>query len=267
VLVLANRVDGGVVAYQAAYSYFLLPHALFALPVATALFPALARCVLQGDEAGYAHHADQGLRALAFVLVPAAAALSVLGPLLARTLLVGHVHNGGVEMVGSTIVAFGPGLLGFGLFVLAGRLFYARNNTRVPALCNLAVVAATSAVMVVVAASVPRSDVVPALAWAQTGGYSVGAAALWWLAVRNMPDGVRIGALPTLALCVFAGLLAAAVMFAVSEIGPWAGRVAGLVGLGASGLAGIATYLTVTALLGGPHPRGLWRLLRGEQSL
>ena len=43
VLVLANAVEGGVVAFQFALTFFLLPFALAAMPVATAVFPALSR--------------------------------------------------------------------------------------------------------------------------------------------------------------------------------------------------------------------------------
>ena len=43
VLVLANGVAGGVVTWTFAYAFFLLPFALFAVPVATTMFPSLAR--------------------------------------------------------------------------------------------------------------------------------------------------------------------------------------------------------------------------------
>src|SRR2546421_309171 len=41
-LVLANRVAGGVVAYQIAYTFFLLPYAVLAQPIMTTLFPRLS---------------------------------------------------------------------------------------------------------------------------------------------------------------------------------------------------------------------------------
>ena len=43
VLVLANAVAGGVVAFQFGTTFFLLPVALIAIPVTTAVFPALSR--------------------------------------------------------------------------------------------------------------------------------------------------------------------------------------------------------------------------------
>lgn len=264
VLVLANRVEGGVVAYQAAYSYYLLPHALFALPVATALFPALARSILHGDERGYAEHAAQGLRAISYVILPAAAALTALGPLLARTLLVGHVHNGGIQMVGRTITAFGPGLFGYGVFIFAGRLCYARRNTRLPALCNIGVVLGTSVAMVVVALLVPRVDEVPGIAWAQSAGYSLGAVVLLGLALQRLPAGSRLGAAPTILKCLVAAVVAALVMALVADSSRWQGRAGGVAGLATSGLAGLGTYVALVALAGGPRPRTFVRLLRGD---
>ncbi len=43
ILVLSNRVTGGEIAYEAAFRFFLLPHALLTLPILTALFPALSQ--------------------------------------------------------------------------------------------------------------------------------------------------------------------------------------------------------------------------------
>ncbi len=265
VLILANRAEGGVVAYQAAYSYFLLPHALFVLPIVTALFPTLARTVQQGDEAGYRRQAAQGLRAISFVVLPAVAALCALGPMLARSVLVGHVHNGGVQMVGDTVVAFGPGLFGYGVFVYSTRLLYARNDTRLPALCNLAVVAATSLAMVVVAMLVPRQHEVPSLAWVQSGGYSIGAIALWRFATRR--TGVRepFGVLTAVARSVVCATVAGAVMAWLVAVGPWGGRAGGLLGVLVCGTVGLAVYLFATVLGGGPTPASFVRLVKGGE--
>ena len=43
VLVLSNRVEGGVVVYQLAFVLFMLPNSLFAVPVFTTAFPTLTR--------------------------------------------------------------------------------------------------------------------------------------------------------------------------------------------------------------------------------
>ncbi|MEA2485616.1 MAG: putative peptidoglycan lipid flippase, partial [Actinomycetota bacterium] len=70
VLVLANRVQGGVAAYQWAYTFFYLPHALFAVPIFNVLFPAMSEHVARGEEAQLADRLRDGLKMVAFILMP-----------------------------------------------------------------------------------------------------------------------------------------------------------------------------------------------------
>ncbi|MGH9280822.1 MAG: lipid II flippase MurJ, partial [Acidimicrobiales bacterium] len=71
-IVLANRVEGGVVAYHIAFQVFLLPFALLAHPLITALYPRLASSALAVDWPGFRRELGGGLRALALLTVPAA---------------------------------------------------------------------------------------------------------------------------------------------------------------------------------------------------
>src|SRR5205823_5781630 len=73
VLVLANGKSGDVAAYQAAFLFFLLPHAIFAVSVMTALLPDLSERWSTGDREGYRRQLSYGLRVTAAVMVPAAA--------------------------------------------------------------------------------------------------------------------------------------------------------------------------------------------------
>ena len=50
-LVLGNGVDGTVARFTFAFTFFQLPYALIAVPVATARFPAMASAVLAGATA------------------------------------------------------------------------------------------------------------------------------------------------------------------------------------------------------------------------
>jgi len=50
-LVVANRLPGGVVAFQIALNFYYLAIAVGATPVALSLLPRLARMHLDGDEA------------------------------------------------------------------------------------------------------------------------------------------------------------------------------------------------------------------------
>ena len=53
-VVFAGRVPGGVIAYQTAFTFFLLPHAVLAHPIFTVRFPELAAYGAAGDNDGFA---------------------------------------------------------------------------------------------------------------------------------------------------------------------------------------------------------------------
>ncbi|MBW3575983.1 MAG: hypothetical protein KY450_14310, partial [Actinobacteria bacterium] len=66
-----------------------------ALPVLTTLFPALARRASAGDHPGYADAVAAGVRAIAFFVLPATAALAALASPLTRVLLFGESAGAG----------------------------------------------------------------------------------------------------------------------------------------------------------------------------
>lgn len=261
VLVLANRVEGGVVAWNLALTVFLLPHALVALPVLTTLFPAMARHAVAGDTPAYQRTVASGVRAIAYLVLPAAAAMLGLGLPLARVLQFGEFDRAGIGAVASTVAAFGPGLLGYGAFLFLSRALYARGDTRTPAAVNVVVVAAASIAMVVAASVVEGDGRVAALAGVYSGAYLCGAATLLVL--------VRRGAPPSdLARSVTASVVAAAAaalcMWLVSGALDGAGRLRSLLELAVGGSVGVAVYVVGTALLGGPRPTAVPALLRGD---
>nr|MDQ3305380.1 oligosaccharide flippase family protein [Actinomycetota bacterium] len=180
VLVLANGVEGGVVVYQVAYTLFIVPHALFAVPVLTALFPTLSRHAAGGDGDGYARGMAAGVGAIAFLALPAAAALVALADPLARLLLFGQGTESAGTVVPDVVVAFAPGLVGYGLFLFLARGLYAVGDMRTAALVHLGVVAAAALAMVVASALVAGPGRITALAGAHSGAYLVGAAVLGW---------------------------------------------------------------------------------------
>lgn len=262
VLVLANRIPGGVVAYDAAMSWFLLPHALIALPVLTALFPTMSRQIAGETWPDLARSLERGVRTISYFVLPASAGLLVLGPVLARTLLVGHVGGGGATMVGRTIGAFAPGLLGYGLFLFASRVFYGRHDARTPALVNVGVAIGGAGAMIVAFSAANRPWRVPGLALAHSVAYSVGALAMVALCVRTLPSGERPHLWPPILGAAVASTIAGLVMWAVTLAMHAHGRVGGLIELGVAGAAGGAVYFLASAVVGGPRPTQVVGLLR-----
>lgn len=260
VLVLANAVEGGVVAYQVAFTVFLLPYALVALPVLTALFPQLARQAGTGDQAGYARGVGAGLQVIAFGALPAAAALAALAAPLAQLLLFGN-SRGDTAVVAATLVAFAPGLVGYGAFMFLTRALYAQGDSRTAAVVHLGAVGAGVVAMVVLAGALRGSERVPALAGAHSAAYLLAALALGVVVWRRLPGGAR----PRLARPLVGGTVAAALggvsMWAAQERVPVAGTGSAMTAVALAGVLGLGVYLGAQALAG-TRPAGVVRLLR-----
>lgn len=139
VLVLAGRETGGYTAYTAAFILFQLPHAIFAVSIFTALLPAMSARWADRDPDGFREQLTQGIRATAIIVVPAAFGYLVLARPIVRLLLQhGVTTAGSTKLVASVLVFFAIGLFSFSAFQLLLRAFYSMQDTRTPALINVA---------------------------------------------------------------------------------------------------------------------------------
>jgi putative peptidoglycan lipid II flippase len=133
VLLVANRVAGGVVAYQIATNFFFLPLALGATPVALSLLPRLSRLHRRSEQALVRDTAVRGLRFALFLTAPAAVALAVLAPVLASAVSFGQmVTAGGEVLVASALLTLAPGILAETAFLVGTYASYSRGDTRSP---------------------------------------------------------------------------------------------------------------------------------------
>ena len=132
VLVLANGESGDVAAYQAAFLFFLLPHAIFAVSVMTALLPEMSERWAIGDLAGFRTQLSFGLRLTAVVLVPAAAGYVVLAhPIVNLVLRHGALTVQSADTTADLLALFAIGLPFFSAYLLLMRAYQAMQNTRV----------------------------------------------------------------------------------------------------------------------------------------
>lgn len=262
VLVIANRVEGGVVAYQVAFTFFLLPHSLFAIPVLTTLFPAAARRVHEHDWEGMGETVRRGVTSIGLFVLPATAGLVALAGPLTDVALFGNVGADGADLVADAIVGFAPGLVGYGLFYFFTRMLYAWDDARTPAVVHAGVVV-IGVVAMAVAAVVVDDGLVSALAWVHSVTYLVGAAVLGTLVGRRLrrhhssvrlwralvPQAVGAG-VAIVAMAGVAGLLDAD------------GRIEASATLAVAGAVGLGLHVVVQTALGGPRPSALLSLLR-----
>ena len=127
-LVLANHVEGGVVAYQIAFTFFLLPVALAAQPLFTALYPRLAAHAHGPRWAAFADDLAGGVRLTTFLVLPASAVLIALGEPVLRLVRVGALNDHSALLVARVLGAYGFGLLGYALFMLLARAAVRRRR-------------------------------------------------------------------------------------------------------------------------------------------
>ena len=142
VIVLASGVRGGYTAYQAAFIFFQLPYAIFSVSIMTALLPSMSERWVEEDRAGFRRIIARGIRASAFIVVPAAAGYVVLGRPIVRLLLEHGVTTAeSTELLAGVLTYFAVGLFSFSAFMLFLRGFYAMQDTRTPMLVNVFAVA------------------------------------------------------------------------------------------------------------------------------
>jgi len=251
ILRLANdRGSGGaVVLFNLAWAVFLLPWAVLAVPIATAAFPTLTARWQSGERDRYADTVARTTRAVVLATAGAAAVMVATALPAARVLVLGAPGGVAPHVLARALVAFAPGLVGYGIVAHLSRAHYARGDARTPALATAAGWALVVAADVVLVAAMPREWTATALGLGSTIGLSFAGA---WLAVslrRQVGAAGLAGVTSTTAVCFGAGVLAAAAGYALARALPGVG-IAGSVGFTVvtAGLA-LAVFVLVVARL------------------
>jgi putative peptidoglycan lipid II flippase len=137
VLVLAGQRPSWYTVYSYAFILFQLPYAIFAVSIFTALIPSMSSRWAERDVDGLRELLSRGLRMTAVVVLPAAAGYIALAtPITA--LLLGHGEFRATALTAETLRAFALGLVFFASFQLLTRTFYSMQDSRTPALVNVA---------------------------------------------------------------------------------------------------------------------------------
>ena len=262
VLALANRVEGGVAAYQWAYTFFYLPHALVGVPIFAVLFTAMAEKAATDDIEGVSDKLRDGLGMLAFILIPIATALFVLGgPIAVVVLDHGAMGRADAALVGSVLAMFALGLPAYSAFLVLTRAFYAIGETKTPALVNATAVIVASVVGAGLFLSLDGRMQVPGLALGHTIGFLVGAIALGRSLTRRLGS---IGSTRLTATVVRAVLLSVAAGGGMAIVYNSFFLEPGLeiVGVTVASLVGGAIYIAGMAAMGTPELKRLRALVR-----
>jgi putative peptidoglycan lipid II flippase len=251
IIVLNNRFDAGPQIYTTAFTVFLLPHAIFAVSIFTALLPSMSERWSTGHPDGVRALVSRGLRDTAVVTLPAAIGLLVMAEPISRLLF---EHGAAVardsEAIARTLQGFAVGLLFFSAFQLLTRTFYAMQDTRTPALVNLvAAVVNVGAALLYIG---PLDLGLRGMALAHATSYVVGASILLLLLRRRLGsiDGARIAR--TAAKAGIAAVASAAAALGVVEAWdvPRGSSVSALAAqVGTAVVVGVLVFLILALIL------------------
>nr|WP_269205381.1 murein biosynthesis integral membrane protein MurJ [Motilibacter aurantiacus] len=233
----------GYNAYQNAYLFFMLPHSVITVSVVTAMLPAMSGAAADGRVGEVRRQLSQGLRLIGTALVPAAALLVLVGPVVTTVLFsVGdNLTTDAGAYIGLLVATFALGLIPFSAHHVLLRAFYAYEDTRTP--FKIACIVTVTNIVLALA-------VVPALPvrW-KTVGLAGAYAATYWIALavtaasarRRLDgiDGARV--VRTYVRLVLAVLVAAAAGAAVLVALRWA--------IGSALPAAVVQTLAVTVVL------------------
>jgi putative peptidoglycan lipid II flippase len=247
-----------------AFAVFSLPYGVLVVAIATALMPELSERHARGDNEGYRDTFSFGLRTMVFVVVPSAVGMIALAsPIIGLLYERGRFDAQDTRAVATLLVAYSVGLLGYSAYFFLVRAFYSRQNTKTPALLNVAIFLLYAALAYTLSRLLEVLGVVLALSIA----YAV-LAALGLLATRReikRIDGRRL--LRSTAKALVAG----AVMYAVASggamvLGTGSDAVGRVLVLAVIGGASLAAYLGVAYALKTEELKSAVALLRRRRA-
>lgn len=254
-LVVANRLPGGVVAFQIALNFYYLAIALGATPVALSLLPRLSRMHLDGDVAAFRDTLVRGLALGFFITIPAAVCYLVLAFPLASAISFGRMSgHAGVAMVAVSLAALSLAVVGQTAFMIATYASYARKDTRSP-LISMMLQAALCLGLVSAALLVHGPAILMVLGLALSVAVTAAACHLTARVWRTLSQRGSERLLPSVGK-IFAGavVMAGPAWLIATMVPGWLGRPFGpRAGITVAAVVGIAAFLGVEALLRTPE--------------
>nr|WP_196791981.1 lipid II flippase MurJ [Motilibacter deserti] len=253
--------DGGLTVYGYAWAVFLLPYAVLAVPLATSAFPTLSRHAEQGDLRAYAAVGAVTTRAVLLAGGLGAALLVATASPVAQFFSSGP-DDAPPQWLARALVAFAPGLLGYGLVAHLGRALYAVHAGRAAAVATVLGWGVVIAADVALVAALGQGWSVAALGLGNTLGMTI-AGVLLLAAVRRAAGPATLAGVPRAAgAALAAGLAGAAAGGGLSLAVDAEGVAAGAGSAVACAAAATATYAAAVLLVDRAGARDLARGLR-----
>jgi putative peptidoglycan lipid II flippase len=180
VMLSGHGTRGALADYQYAWALFLLPWAVLAVPIATSAFPMLSARIGTGDTAEFDRITASTTRAIVLVSCAGAAGLAAVA-VPAATFL---DHDAVPAVLARAVLAFAPGLIGYGFVAHLGRVLFACHRGRDSAGATVAGWLVVIVADLVLVFTLPRDWTVAGLALGNSAGMTVAGALLLLALVR-----------------------------------------------------------------------------------
>src|SRR4051812_19262396 len=256
--------DQAPAAIDKAFRIYMLPQGVFAVAVATVIFPTLSRLVAREDHTALRRTLARGTRQMLFLLVPTTAALLVLSdPITQVVYQRGQFDASQTDLVSEALFYFAFSLPFAGVNLILIRTFFSLQRPWTPtmiALANLGLNAGLDAILYkpMGIGGIPLSTAIVSLLTTILLAAVLRTVMGGLDARRTLDSALRIAV---------AGAITAAVALGVREAldasvsnSFWAQAAVVLV----AGSAGIAAYAASVWVLGVHEARTIWGLVRGQ---
>jgi putative peptidoglycan lipid II flippase len=136
--ILATSEPGAVSALGYAFRFMYLPVGIFAVSVATAAIPDLARHAAVNAHEAMRETLSWGLRLMLVLSVPACVGLMVLShPIVELIYLRGRFDTTSSALVAASLFFYAPGIIGYSIVKIASPSFYALRDARTPVIVSV----------------------------------------------------------------------------------------------------------------------------------
>ncbi len=259
---LADPGSGDASAYFDAFTFFVLPHGLLAVSIATTFQPEMARSVARHDRPGFVGQASLGVRMTALFTIPAGVGIFVLRrPIIGALLQHGNFDEVAASNTTRALAGFALGLGAFSIYLFALRGFYAHKDTRTPFVINVV----ENAINIVFAFLLVDRFGVLGLGLAFALSYTM--ASVWSLQILSYKvPGFSLRAIgASVARVILAAILMGEAVWLVSRnVGGDVGTEA-VVRLVVGTLVGVVVYLGLMFALGAPELDPVRRAVRRDR--
>ena len=129
--------EGGQAALRYAWQFYQLPYGIFAVALATAIFPELTERANAIDMGGFKRMFTRGLRSTMVLIMPLAALLATLATPVITMYRAGRFTASDVPVVADALMWWALGLTFYAGYMYVLKSFYSLQDTKTPMLTNI----------------------------------------------------------------------------------------------------------------------------------